>query len=108
MSRPTPFPLGRAHTHIQQSRGADNYLMNFYVTSYSTSFTKAEPEARKMGKFQDLPAYSGSEAFKPRSAPPDPKTGFISNVRPQIYYRRTLDELDNPEMGYEQAPHQSI
>lgn len=98
MAKPTPFALGRPNPHILQSRGAEPYIMNFYSTSYSTSFTKADIESNK-GKFKDIPAYSGNQVFKPRSAQFENKTGFTTNVRPQIYYYRNLDELDNPEMG---------
>jgi hypothetical protein len=72
--------------------------MNFYVTNYSTSFTKPNTEIDKR-RFHDIPSYSGGSVFKPRSAPNYQKSGFTSNERPQIYYRRTLDNLDNPEMG---------
>lgn len=98
MAKPIPLPLGRANPHINQSRGAENYLMNFYVTNYSTSFVKPNTEVDKR-RFHDIPAYSGGSVFKPRSAPAYKKSGFTSNERPQIYYRRTLDNLDNPEMG---------
>ena len=98
MAKPTPLPLGRPNPHVTQSRGAEPYIMNFYVTSYSTSYTKPNIEVDK-GKFKDIPAYSGESVFKPRSAPEIHKTGFISNVRPQIYYKKTLDDYDNPDMG---------
>lgn len=98
MAKPTPLSLGRANPHVNQSRGADNYIMNFYVTNYSTAFTKPNTECNK-SRFQDIPAYSGNAPFKPRSAPEHHKSGFTSNERPQIYYRKTLDDLDNPEMG---------
>ena len=98
MAKPTPLPLGRANPHVIQSRGADPYIMNFYSTSYSTGFTKPNIEFAK-GKRVDIPAYSGKEVFKPRSAPENKKTGYVANVRPQIYYQPSLDEYDNPDMG---------
>lgn len=98
MAKPTPLPLGRPNHHVLQSRGAEPYIMNFYSTSYSTSFTKSNIDNNK-GRLKDIPAYTGETVFKPRSAPLEHKTGFTSNVRPQIYYKRNLDELDNPEMG---------
>ncbi len=98
MAKPTPLPLGRANPHVMQSRGADPYIMNFYSTSYSTGFTKPNIEFAK-GKRVDIPAYSGKEVFKPRSAPENKKTGYVANVRPQIYYQPSLDEYDNPDMG---------
>lgn len=98
MAKPSPLPIGRANRHVLQSRGAEKDLMNFYCTSYSTGFTKPSIDNNK-GSRNALPAYSGSEPFKPRTAPENKRTGYIANVRPQIYYRRTLDDLDNPEMG---------
>jgi protein phosphatase 1 regulatory subunit 32 len=98
MAKPSPLPIGRANPHVQQSHGAENYIMNFYCTNYSTSFTKPNIENNK-GRKDDIPAYSGNEVFKPRSAPLYHQSGFTSNVRPQIYYNRTLDNHDNPEMG---------
>jgi hypothetical protein len=98
MAKPTPLPLGRANPHINQSRGAENYIMNFYVTNYSTAFTKPNVEFNK-GRFKDIPVYSGGSAFQPRRAPEHHQSGFTSNDRPQIFYRKTLDDLDNPEMG---------
>lgn len=97
MAKPTPLPLGRANPHIIQSRGAEPYIMNFYCTSYSTNYTKPSTTHNK-GKFKDIPAFSGSEVFKPRSAPDYRGSGFTSNERPQIYYKKSLDLLDNPQM----------
>lgn len=99
MAKPSPLPIGRANKHVNQSRGAEPSLMNFYCTSYSTGFTKPSTACNK-GRARDIPAYSGSAPFKPRTAPENHRTGYIANVRPQIYYRKTLDDLDNPEMGY--------
>lgn len=99
MAKQAPLPLGRADPHIKQSRGAENYIMNFYVTNYSTSFTKPSIDNNK-SRHTDIPVYSGSDAFKPRSAPENPRTGYTTNVRPQIFYNRTIDQLDNPELGY--------
>ena len=98
MAKPTPLALGRPNPHIAQSRGAESYIMNFYVTNYSTSFAKPNIEFNK-GNKTDIPAYSGGVLFKPRSAPDYTRSGFTSNIRPQIYYNRTLDNYDNPEMG---------
>jgi hypothetical protein len=98
MAKQAPLQLGRPNPHVMQSRGADNYIMNFYVTNYSTSFTKPNIDFNK-SRQNDIPVYSGNPGFVPRSAPEVRKTGYISNVRPQIYYRRELDDLDNPHMG---------
>ncbi len=98
MAKPSPLPIGRANRHVLQSRGAEADIMNFYCTSYSTGFTKPSIDFNK-GNNASIPAYSGSASFKPRTAPENKRTGYIANVRPQIYYRKTLDDLDNPEMG---------
>lgn len=98
MAKPSPLPVGKPNRHVLQSRGAETNLMNFYCTSYSTGFTKPSVEFNK-GRHADIPSYSGKDNFKPRTAPENKRTGYIANVRPQIYYRRTLDDLDNPEMG---------
>lgn len=98
MAKPSPLPIGRANPHVMQSRGAEANIMNFYCSSYSTGFTRPSTDFNKE-KYFDLPAYSGGAKFKPRTAPENKRTGYIANVRPQIYYRRTLDDLDNPEMG---------
>ena len=99
MAKPSPLPIGKPTRHVLQSRGAEPDLLNFYSTSYSTGFTRPSIENNK-GRHFDIPAYSGKEVFKPRTAPENRRTGYTTNVRPQIYYRRTLDDLDNPEMGY--------
>lgn len=98
MAKPSPLPIGKPTRHVLQSRGAEPDLLNFYSTSYSTGFTRPSIENNK-GRHFDIPAYSGKEVFKPRTAPENRRTGYTTNVRPQIYYRRTLDDLDNPEMG---------
>lgn len=98
MAKPTPLQIGRPTPHIMQSRGAENFIMNFYVTNYSTSFTKPSIDFNK-SRQNDIPVYSGGPTFVPRSAPEVRKTGYIANVRPQIYYNRDLDELDNPNLG---------
>jgi len=86
--------MGRANPHIMQSRGAEPYIMNFYATQYSTSFAKPITVKRS-----DIPAFSGGEVFKPRSAQEYKSSGFTSNVRPQIYYNKNLDEIDNPDLS---------
>ncbi len=99
MAKQTPLPLGRANPHIVQSHGPETNIMNFYITNYSTSFTKPNILNNK-SKYNDIPAYSGSQTFIPRSAPENKATGFVSNVRPQIYYKESMDAIDNPELRY--------
>ena len=90
MTRPIPLPIGRADPHILQSHGPDANLMNFYVTNYSTSFTKPNITNNK-SKHGDIPAYTGSQTFIPRSEPENGGTGFVSNVRPQIFYKNSIE-----------------
>ncbi len=97
MAKPTPLPIGRANPHVLQSHGPENFIMNFYITNYSTAFTKPNTDYDK-SKFGDIPAYTGGQAFKPRSAPENKKTGFVANVRPQFFYKESLDKLDNPPL----------
>ena len=99
MAKPSPLPIGRPSLHVIQSRGAEPNIMNFYCSNYSTSFTRPSSEYNR-GKNFDILAYSAGVVFKPKTAPENKRTGYISNVRPQIYYNRALDEFDNPEMGY--------
>lgn len=74
------FPVGRPHPHILQSHGADKNINKFYITENSTRYTR------------------GYEDFKPRPGR-HTGTGYASNFRPQIYYTRHLDEIDNPTMA---------
>lgn len=97
MAKATPLPVGRAHPHIKESRGAATDIMNFYVTSASSAYTKPSIDSNK-SRFKDIPVYSSNQVFIPRSAPEDKRTGYTANVRPQIYYNKTLDEFDNPSM----------
>ncbi len=97
MAKPIPLPLGRADPHILESNGAETNIMNFYVTSYSTSFVKPNTTHNK-SKYSDIPAYTGTQTFVPRSAPENKGTGFVSNVRPQIFYKESMDKIDNPEL----------
>ncbi|KAF6016462.1 PPP1R32 [Bugula neritina] len=74
------FPVGRPHPHILQSHGADKNINKFYITENSTHYTR------------------GYEKFQPRPGR-HTGTGYASNFRPQIFYTRHLDEIDNPTMA---------
>ena len=75
------LPQGRITKHIQASNSADCNRDRFYVTQYST--------------------VHGKEGFLPRLGKPN-GTGYKSNFRPGLYYSKKLDELDNPDFGYEE------
>ena len=68
--------------HIKESHGADCNINKFYHTRYGTEF--------------------GRENYTPRKGR-HVGTGYASNFRPQIYYTRSLDNHDNPLMGYVQV-----
>lgn len=75
-----PLPTGPRNVHIQKSQGADTNIMKFYITQNSTTYGK---------HWQN---------FKPRAGR-HAGTGYSANFRPQVYYSRKLDELDNPTMA---------
>lgn len=72
--------MGPRNVHIQKSQGADTNIMKFYITQNSTTYGK---------HWQN---------FKPRMGR-HVGTGYSANFRPQVYYSRQLDEVDNPTMG---------
>ncbi|CAK8683286.1 unnamed protein product [Clavelina lepadiformis] len=70
---------GPVNDHIKESHGGDASINKFYHTRYETEY--------------------GRENFTPRLGR-HVGTGYSSNFRPQIYYHRSLDNLDNPVMGF--------
>lgn len=73
------LPAGPATGHILTSQGADSELNRFYVTAYASSFNKTEFEPQRGKHFG---------------------TGYASNMRPLVNYKKMLDDLDNPAMGW--------
>lgn len=69
---------GPVSDHMKVSHGGDQNINKFYHTRYGTEF--------------------GWQNYKPRTGRAV-GTGYASNFRPQIYYTRSLDNLDNPVMG---------
>ena len=72
------LPVGPATGHILASQGADSELNRFYVTAYASSFNQPEFEPQR-GKHVG--------------------TGYASNMRSVINYKKELDDFDNPAMG---------
>ncbi|XP_002129024.3 stabilizer of axonemal microtubules 4 [Ciona intestinalis] len=70
---------GPVTNHIKVSHGGDTHVNKFYHTRYGTEF--------------------GWQNYKPRTGR-HVGTGYSSNFRPQIYYTRSLDNFDNPVMGF--------
>uniref|UniRef100_A0A0B7AE96 Uncharacterized protein n=1 Tax=Arion vulgaris TaxID=1028688 RepID=A0A0B7AE96_9EUPU len=73
------LPLGPQNTHIQKSHGADTNIMKFYITQNSTTYG------------------AHFDKFEPRQSC-HRGTGYLSNFRPNVYYNRRLDDVDNPAM----------
>ena len=70
--------IGKPNKHVNESYGAGNNIMKFYITEYTS----------RLG-IDDFVPQKGSCVG----------TGYQSNFRPGVYYTRKLDELDNPVMG---------
>ncbi|XP_066910668.1 stabilizer of axonemal microtubules 4-like [Clytia hemisphaerica] len=70
--------IGKPNKHVNESYGAGNNIMKFYITEYSSRL--------------------GIDDFTPQKGSCE-GTGYKSNFRPGVYYTRKLDELDNPTMG---------
>jgi len=91
------LPAGHRDQHVQESHGADNYLMNFYITSYSSTFRnpKRVPTANILSDKSLTLENNLSDKLKLQRS----KTGFVSNERYYLPYQRSLDNLDNPTLG---------
>lgn len=81
-----PFGPATKFTANSNSRGGEYNINNIYHTRYNNEFG-----TRGQKTF-------GYEHFVPRPGRPV-GTGYASNIRPQIFYKQSLDELDNPWMG---------
>jgi len=69
--------LGQGTKHIKASRGPDTNHLSHYATSYASHH--AIPDFTPRPK-----THSG--------------TGYLANFRPVVYYKESLDALDNPEI----------
>ena len=70
--------LGPATSHMYASRGGEYTINRFYHTRYNHEY--------------------GNEYLKPRTGSVS-SSGYASNIRPQMFYSRSIDEFDNPYMG---------
>ncbi|KAH9518464.1 hypothetical protein Btru_016864 [Bulinus truncatus] len=73
------LPTGPRNVHIQKSQGADTNIMKFYITQNSSTY------CARFEKFQPNQGHHRG-------------TGYLSNLRPGVYYNRRLDDVDNPAM----------
>lgn len=91
------LPPGHANKHVLESEGADNYLMNFYITQNSSTYRppRVRPKANILGDKSLTPESLLTQKLKDETK----KTGFVNNERYYLPYTRTLDELDNPTLG---------
>ncbi|XP_019340808.1 protein phosphatase 1 regulatory subunit 32 isoform X2 [Alligator mississippiensis] len=72
------LPLGSVSPYVKMSSGGSMDPMKFYATSYGTAY--------------------GQEKFHPRVGC-HLGTGYKSNYPPVVYYKSSLDRVDNPAMG---------
>ncbi|XP_006026075.1 protein phosphatase 1 regulatory subunit 32 [Alligator sinensis] len=72
------LPLGSVSPYVKMSSGGSMDPMKFYATSYGTAY--------------------GQEKFHPRVGCHS-GTGYKSNYLPVVYYKSSLDRVDNPAMG---------
>ncbi|CAF1071379.1 unnamed protein product [Didymodactylos carnosus] len=91
------IPTGHMDRHVLESEGADNYLMNFYITNYSSTYRnpKQRPKANILSDKSLTPESLLTDKIKLERS----KTGYTSNERYYLPYTRTLDDLDNPVLG---------
>ena len=69
------LPIGPATSVNHTSHGGEYDIQSVYHTRYNNEY--------------------GNGAFKPRPGRPS-GSGYASNLRPQIFYKRSMDEHDNP------------
>jgi len=91
-------PLGHADQHVLASEGADNYLMNFYITQNSSTYRP--PRIRPKSNILGDKSLTTENLFTQKLKDERKKTGFVSNERYYLPYTRSLDQLDNPILGY--------
>ena len=91
------LPVGHPDRHVLSSEGADNYLMNFYITQSSSTYRppRVRPKSNILGDKSLTPESLLTKKLKDERK----QTGFVNNERYYLPYSRTLDELDNPVLG---------
>jgi len=92
------LPTGHADQHVLASEGADNYLMNFYITQNSSTYRP--PRVRPKSNILGDKSLTTENLFTQKLKDDRKKTGFVNNERYYLPYTRSLDELDNPILGY--------
>ena len=90
-------PVGHADKHVLESEGADNYLMNFYITQNSSTYRP--PRVRPKSNLLGDKSLTTENLHTQKLVDNRKRTGFVSNERYYLPYTRSLDELDNPILG---------
>ncbi|CAF0778458.1 unnamed protein product [Rotaria sordida] len=90
-------PVGHPDQHVLASEGANNYLMNFYITQNSSTYRppRVRPKSNILGDKSLTTENLSTQKLKDERK----KTGFVNNDRYYLPYTRTIDELDNPILG---------
>jgi hypothetical protein len=91
------LPTAHANKHVLESEGADNYLMNFYITQNSSTYRP--PRVRAKSNILADKSLTTENLYTQQLKDERKKTGFVSNERFYLPYTRSLDELDNPTLG---------
>ncbi|XP_030416711.1 protein phosphatase 1 regulatory subunit 32 isoform X2 [Gopherus evgoodei] len=73
------LPLGGVSPYVRTSAGGSVDPLKFYATSYGTAY--------------------GQERFHPRVGHHS-GAGYKSNYRPVVFYKASLDQVDNPAVGH--------
>ncbi len=92
------LPAGHANQHVLASEGPDNYLMNFYITQNSSTYRP--PRVRPKSNILGDKSLTTENLYTQKLKDDRKKTGFVNNERYYLPYSRSLDELDNPILGY--------
>uniref|UniRef100_A0A8C5WDT0 Stabilizer of axonemal microtubules 4 n=1 Tax=Leptobrachium leishanense TaxID=445787 RepID=A0A8C5WDT0_9ANUR len=77
-------PFGGVSPQITNSTGGSCDPLNFYCTSYNTSYGSSKFVPGRL-------SYPGMLTHQ--------STGYQSNMRPAVYYSTNLDRKDNPSLG---------
>ena len=91
------LPVSHADQHVLTSEGPDNYLMNFYITQYSSTYRP--PYIRPKSNILGDKSLTIENLLTQKLKDERTKTGFVKNERYYIPYKRSLDEIDNPILG---------
>ena len=90
-------PVGHSDRHILASEGANNYLMNFYITQNSSTYRS--PTVRPKSSILSDKSLTTENLLTTKLKTERNKSGFVNNARYYLPYTPSLDEHDNPILG---------